>query len=190
MNAITTIDQPVALSVPEDLPFNGWVEMMRDLFHRRRQAEWMIADGLRIGQERFGDDPQMTMFLEQIALDRKDADEMAKVARLIPETWRTDRLSFDVCRKIAKIDDEADRQRMLKQAVEERWNEKRAHHHLVEYRYQHGALFDDEDTTTRLATVLVREWNRMPIAAREYVFPLMEMAAAKGFGPIDEDAAV
>jgi len=190
MNAIATIDQTVALSVPDDLPFNGWVEMMRDLFHRRRQAEWMIADGLRIGQERFGDEPQMTLFLEQVALDRKDADEMARVARLIPETWRTDRLSFDVCRKIAKIDDEADRQHMLKKAVEQRWNEKKAHQHIVEYRYEHGDMFDDEDRDTRIATEIVRCWNRATPEARAYFFQLAEMAAAKSYAPIDEDEAI
>lgn len=183
-------EQPVALSLPDSLDFNGWVSTMANLFQRRRQADWLIADGLRIGKERFGDEPQMQLFIEQAGLDRKEADEMARVARLIPDSWRTDRLSFDVCRKIAKVDDEEDRRSMLKRAVDERWNEKAAHHHLVEYRYEHGELFEEDDRDTRLAVEGIRWWNRSPPEAREYFFALAEIAAANGFTPIDEDKAI
>lgn len=185
MNAITIIEH-----APATQSFAAWVQDMLELFHNRRQTEWRIADGLRIGRERFADEPQMQMLLDQIGLDRKEADEMAKVARLIPDAWRSDNVSFEVCKQIAKIEDESVRQNMIKQAVDERWNTKTAHHAVVGHKVETGQLFEDEDATSRFATEFFRLWNRMPIEAREYAFPLLEISAASGFGPIDEDAAI
>lgn len=185
----------VAVLHPHDIQaepatFAEWVQTMLELFQHRRKTEWEIADGLRIGRERFGDEPQMQMFIEQAGIDRKQVDEMAKVARLIPPTWRSDAVSFEVCRHIAKIDDEQTRQRLLKKAVDEHWNTKAAHHAIVEHKVATGQLFEDDDAISRFATEIFRQWNRMPVEAREYAFPLIEIAAASGFGPIDEDAAI
>lgn len=188
MNAVAILHSMEVVTEPST--FADWVQEMFDLFHNRRQTEWKIADGLRLGRERFGDEPQMQMFLEQLGVDRKEADEMAKVARLIPSTWRSDKVSFEVCKQIAKIEDEAVRQRMIKQAVDEHWNSKVASHAVVQHKVETGQLFEDDDAVSRFATEIIRQWNRMPIDAREYAFPLIEMSAASGYGPIDEDAAI
>lgn len=193
MNAITAIEpleRAVALAIPDDIEFPQWVNLGRDLFTRHRQTEWMIADWINVGADKFRDEAQMTIFLDEIGVDQKRALADAKVARLIPATWRSDKVSFDVCKQIAKIDDEPTRQRMLKQAVDERWNEKQAHHHIIEHKYESGALFEDDDSTPRLATEIVRMWNRVPVEVREYVHPLIEAAAVNGFTPIDEDQAI
>lgn len=193
MNAIATIELPaeaVALALPEEIDFSAWIEVGRDLFTRHRQTEWMLADWLNVGSEKFRDEPQMTMLLDELGVDPKRALADAKVARLIPPIWRSNKVSFNVCRQLAKIDDEPVRLRMLKQAVDERWNETKAHHHVVGHKVETGQLFEDEDATSRFATEFFRLWNRMPIEAREYAFPLLDISAASGFGPIDEDAAI
>ena len=79
---------------------------------------------------------------------------------------------------------------MLKQAVDEHWNERTAHHHVVEHKVETGKLFDDGDEVSRIATEIVRCWNRATPDAREYFYALAEMAASTGFGAIDEDAAL
>lgn len=174
----------------EQMTFDDWVTSARSLFADQRQAEWRVAEWLRIGIETFPDEPQMTLFLDQIGVDRKRAISDAKVAKLIPPSWRSDRVSFDVCKQIAKIEDEGARLRMLKQAVDEHWNEKEAHHHVVEHKVESGQLFPDGDDISRLATEIVRCWNRASPDARRYFFALAEIAAAKDFVPIDEDAAI
>lgn len=186
MNALAIIDQPS----PEPATFDEWIAQGRDLFARHRQAEWALADWLAIGKDRFRDEPQMELFLAEIGVDPKRALADAKVASLIPPTWRSDKVSFSVCRQIAKVEDEAARQRMIKQAVVERWNEKTAHHHVVEHKVETGALLPDDDDTSRLSTEMARCWNRAGRDAREYFFRLAEMAAADGFRAIDEDVAL
>lgn len=193
MNAITAIEPPadaVELIIPADIQFPDWVNLGKTLFTRHRQTEWMLADWLRAGTERFHGEDQMTLFLDELGVDPKRAIADAKVAKLIPSAWRSDRVSFDVCKQIAKVDDEAMRQRMLKQAVDEHWNEKQAHHHVVEYRSETGQLLPDDDPTARFSTEIVRCWNRATPEAREYFFDLAEIAASTGFGPIDEDVSI
>ena len=194
MNAVAMIDRsidvPVALSIPDDLEFSAWVNLGRDLFARHRQTEWMLADWLKVGTERFHDEAQMDLFLDQIGVDKKRALADAKVAKLIPAAWRSDKISFEVCKQIARVEDEALRLRMLKQAVDGHWNEKQAHHAVVEHKVASGSMFGDDDPVVRLSTEIVRCWNRAGPEAREYFFQLAEMAASTGFGAIDEDAAL
>lgn len=190
MNQVTTIERTIEAVLPDDMAFAAWVEEARNLFAEHRQAEWKVAEWLRVGIERFHDEPQMDLFLDQIGVDKKRAIADAKVAKLIPASWRSDRVSFDVCKQIAKIDDEQTRQRLLKRAVEEHWNEKEAHHAIVEHKVTSGRLWEDGDDVARGATEMVRCWNRASPESREYFFQLAEMGAAKGFGLIDQDMAV
>jgi hypothetical protein len=191
LNAISTIHaEPVALALPDDIQFADWITLGKDLFTRHRQTEWMLADWLRVGTERFNDEAQFNLFLGEIGVDPKRAIADAKVAKLIPPAWRSDRVSFDVCKHIAKVEDEVTRQRMLKQAVEEHWNEKAANHAVVQHKVETGKLFPDGDDVSRLATEIVRCWNRANPEAREYFFALAEMAAAKDYSIIDQDMAV
>lgn len=179
-----------AMTVLEAAPtIEAWATDMRRLIADKRNVEWQIADALEFGQAHFGEDPQMQLFLEAIGYDPKRAISDAKVARLIPPSWRTDKVSFDVCKQIAKVEDEATRQRMLKQAVDGHWNERTAHHAIVEHKMETGLLWEDDDVA-RGATEIVRSWNRAAPDRREYFFQLAEMAASTGFGAIDEDAAL
>lgn len=193
MNAITPItipDDVVALALPDDLAFESWVDLGRKLFTRHRTTEWMLADWLKAGTERFHDEAQFDLFLGEIGVDPKRAIADAKVAKLIPAAWRSDKISFEVCKHIAKVDDPELRQRMLKQAVDEHWNEKKAHHAVVEHKSETGQLLPDDDPVARLSTEIVRCWNRATPDAREYFYQLAEIAAASDFSPIDEDAAI
>lgn len=189
MTLTVTPPEAVALALPDAMPFADWIGLGRDLFTRQRQTHWMMADWFAFGRKNFADEEQMGLFLTEIGVDAKRISSDAKVAELIPTAWRSDRVSFDVCKQIAKIDDEDARQRMLKQAVDERWNERDAHHHVVEHKVETGQLFDDGDDVSRLATEIVRCWNRASPDARDYFFALAEAAAGKGFGIIDQDEA-
>lgn len=192
MNAVAATAAPpeaVALALPDDMAFPEWIDLGRSLFSRQRQTEWMLADWFAHGRKNFANEEQMGLFLTEIGVDAKRISSDAKVAELIPTAWRSDRVSFDVCKQIAKVDDEAARRRMLKQAVVERWNERDAHHHVVEHKVETGQLFDDGDDVSRLATEIVRCWNRASPDARDYFFALAESAAEKGFGIIDQDEA-
>ena len=97
MNQVTTIERTLEAVVPDDMAFAAWVEEARILFADHRNAEWKVAEWLRVGIERFHDEPQMDLFLDQIGVDKKRAIADAKVAKLIPASWRSDRVSFEVC---------------------------------------------------------------------------------------------
>lgn len=167
-----------------------WADKMRRLILDKRNVEWEIADTLEAGRAQFGDDPQMQLFLDAIGYDQKRAIADAKVAKLIPAAWRTDKISFEVCKHIAKVEDPELRRRMIKQAEAEHWNERAAHHAVVEHKVASGTLFGDDDPVARLSTEIVRCWNRATPDAREYFYQLAEMSAASGFGIIDQDLAI
>lgn len=179
-----------AMTVLAPSSIEAWADDMRRLIAEKRNVEWEIADRLEAGRAMFGDDPQMQLFLDAIGYDQKRALADAKVAKLIPPAWRTDRISFEVCKHIAKVEDEVLRLRMLKQAVDGHWNEKQAHHAVVEHKSETGQFLPDDDAVTRLSTEMVRCWNRAGPEAREYFYALAEMAAANGFGIIDQDMAI
>lgn len=185
--AVTDAGNAVLLMIPSGTDFEHWVDLGQNLIAQRRQADWMIADWFRYGRENFAGNEQFTMLLEQMGVDQKQAASDAKVAALIPEGWRSDKVSFEVAREIAKVDDVDRRRTMLAQAEREHWTSKRAHQHVTEYRFETGDLYDDDDATPRLATELFRLWNRMTPSVREYAFPLIEVAAGDGYKPIDED---
>lgn len=190
MNAVTIIERPIEAVLPEDMDFETWVEEARKMFAEHRQAEWKVAEWMRVGIERFHDEPQLNLFLDQIGVDKKRAIADAKVARLIPPAWRSDRVSFDVCKQIAKIEDEQTRQRLLKRAVEEHWNEREAHHHVVEHKRDQGEIWDDDHDLARLAEVHARAWNREDKSVLKYLWPYLKHSAQNGFCAINLDVAI
>lgn len=189
MNQLSTIAPPatVALALPDNMQFEAWVEMGRGIVAQRRQADWLMADWFAHGSKHFADREQVQLMLDQMGVDQKRIAADAKVAERIPESWRSDKVSFEVAKEIAKIDDPGIRQRMIVQAEREHWTSRKAHHHVVEHKATTGSLLPEDDDETRQAVEIIRCWNRASPDAREYFFPLAQAAARKGFGAIDED---
>ncbi len=123
-------------------------------------------------------------------MEGKRAIADAKVAKLIPASWRSDRVSFEVCKHIAKVEDEDLRLRMLKQAVDEHWNEKDASHAIQEHKRDQGQLWEDEIDDARRAEVIARVWNREAKSVLEYLWPLLVYSAQNGFCAINLDVAI
>lgn len=187
MNAVTVIQQErvVGIALPEDMTFDAWLEVGRDLFRQRRDIDWQIGDWGAHGKRHFRDDPQFQLMLEGLGIEPKRIEAAAKVATVFPPHCRASAVSFEVHQKLANVDPD-DRLQMLRRAEREHWTPKKAHHELVEYRYSQGQLLDEDDESTRKAVEIIRAWNRADPEAREYFFELARLA---DFGPIDEDKA-
>lgn len=73
MNAHSTLERTMEAVIPDDMQFDAWVEEARKIFAEHRNAEWKVAEWLRVGIERFHDQPEMDLFLDQIGVDKKRA---------------------------------------------------------------------------------------------------------------------
>ncbi len=186
MNALTVMEREgaVSLALPEDASFEEWVRTGHSLIANRRQADWMLADWWRIGQQQHRDEPQFKLIAEHDGADPKRLTAMARVAEAFPPHLRAANVSFEVHREIAALDP-TDRLEMIVRASNERWNERVAHSRVVEHKYEQGTLLPDDDPEYRSAVEIIRAWNRSPKEARRY---FMDLATSATLGVIVEDA--
>jgi hypothetical protein len=185
MNAITTIDpNAIGLHLPPDLAFDAWCDLGHSLIGNQRRADWLVADWAKHGREHF--QGQFAFIVEQTGMDPKRLSSMAKVADAFPEPQRASNLSFEVHREIAAVS-EGERLTMLKQAAQEHWTERQAHHHVVEHKYEQGSLLPDDDPENREAVEIIRAWNRASPDARRYFWDLAETVK---FSSINEGVTI
>lgn len=174
----------VQVMARDDADFGNWVETGKRLIDQRRKVDWALADWWSEGQKHHRDEPQFKLFAEQVAADAKRLTAMAKVAEAFPRHMRAANVSFEVHREIAVLEP-VERLSMIAKASNERWNERVAHQHVVEHRYEQGTLLPDDDPEYRSAVEIIRAWNRAPKEARRY---FMDLATTAKLSVIVEDA--
>lgn len=179
MNALAVIaaETPAA--------FQTWLDTGRSLVDQRREIDWRLGDWLASGRQQFGEQAEFDFLAEALGLEPKRLKEAERVALAFPEHLRAQDVPVEVHAYIAALPEDQ-RLEKLQQASREHWGTKEARAVVTRHRQQ-TAMFEDEDSTARLATELFRAWNRMPVEAREYAWPLLERAHADRFGAINED---
>lgn len=178
MNAVT---QPVELALPKAPSFDDWLQAGRNLAAMHKRLGFMVGDWINHGREHFSE--QMNLALESAGIDAKFAMKAANVAKLFPEHCRAKGLSYEHHRALVKLPP-PQRVELLKKADEKHWRVPELREAVVQWRYENGELFDEDDRDSDLCTLIVRSWNRATVKARR---DFMARAELVNFGVIDED---
>lgn len=165
--------------------FSSWLETGKSLLHQRDELDWQLADWIADGRTQFGHQAEFDFLAEQLGIAPKRLKQAERLALAFPSHLRAQDVPVEVHAHIAGLP-EAERLTTLQRASREHWDEDDARRVVTQHRQQ-AAMFEDEDTDARLATELFRVWNRMPVSAREYAWPLLQRARDGGFVAIVED---
>jgi len=183
MNALAPIDIPaqVTLVLPDDAPFDLWLETGRQLSSMHKHLGFMVGDWVNHGREKFPD--QIELALEQAGIDHRFADRASQVAKLFPAPTRAKGLAYEHHKAVARLPkDEA--LTLLAKADQQHWQIRQLRDAVTQHRYESGDLFEDEDRDYYLAREMIRAWNRGTPEARK---AFAELVAVSNFGTIDED---
>lgn len=188
MNALTTIPTAaIALVIPQDATIDDWWTQGESLFTQRRQIDWMLADWVSGGVQKFGEQVCFDFAADRLAIEPKQLRNSAKVASAFPPSMRAADVPFEVHAYLAQLPEDR-RLETLQRASTEHWGAKKAREIVTAHRQQ-SAMFEDEDPE-RLATLIYRAWNNATPDVREIAFTLIQAAADRGFTLIDEEALI
>lgn len=125
MNAPITLPNPkvaissVGMKIANDLSFDEWLELAPSIGHASRSIGFVVGDWLVYGQNLFGPDGapgkrvKAEAYQKAIAatgLDLATLQNYAYVSRNMPITLRTERLSWEHHRLMAKLPEEAQKE--------------------------------------------------------------------------------
>lgn len=183
MTAIAIIETALAPAPDE------WLSRGRDIAHRKVALEWDMADWIAEGVKA-GYDKQLGFDFaalgQQLGIAPPRLKAAYKAAQQFPPALRAADLSVEIHAVAASLPpDEA--LPLLKRASAEHLTANDCRAVVQQRRYETGERFDDEDTDTTLATLVLRAWNRATVEARGLAFERLSIAAGSGFGIIDED---
>ncbi len=189
MNAITNIPtNAVQIAIPAEATPQDWLGVVRSLFDQKQQADWMLADCLASGAERFGMQTCLDLIVENIAVEPKVLRSAARVAEAFPAHLRASDMPYDVHRLIAQLPEDR-RLETLQRASVEHWGVNEVRRVVHDDRKQQ-AMFEDNDPE-RFATLIFRAWNNAPSAeVRELAWARISHAARNGFTMIDEEVLI
>jgi len=105
------------LTIPADLPFDGWMELGETLKRMDASVQWWVGDWLNAGERNYGE-----MYAQ--ALDETEAEYSTLanykwVVSRIPFALRRANLAYSIHKEIANTKDEKERYELLNQASEE-----------------------------------------------------------------------
>lgn len=164
--------------------FDGWIEAGRALMQQRKEVDWQIAQWLKEGRDRFGNERQFQLF-EALMIEAKDGRAAIKTFEAFPDdNTRAHGLTFDAHRRVAALPADA-RLEVLSRADRERWKLEQIGAAVTEYRHQHDLL--PEPDPERQGEEIVRAWNRCQPEGRRFAWGLIAPAAKRGFGIIDQE---
>jgi len=164
-----------------------WQCNARELAQRRIAADWQLADSLAQAKRDGNLSPGQTKALSlKLGISAARTKEAIRAATRFPPHLRVSALSFEHHAALSTL---ADEQALpaLELALQEQLPVRAMREVVAQHRYAIGERWDDEDVTSTLCTQVLRAWNRATPEARQMAFDLIEIAAANGFGIIDED---
>ena len=109
---------PVGLRITSELSFEEWSELATAIGQAARSIAFIVGDWLVYGQSLFGtdgfpdkrvDSASYQLAIAATGLDLSTLQNYAYVARSIPYTMRTERLSWEHHRLVAKLPDDGKR---------------------------------------------------------------------------------
>ncbi len=184
MNELTTITaSAVGLVLPDDLAFDGWVGIGADLAAQRRNTDWLIADWLAAGQERFADQIEFEFLADTLGIAPKRLKSVAATAAAFPAAVRDASLSVDHHAHVATLP-APDRLAILRRAHVEHWTPEETRIEAIKRKVESGQgnLMVDDDPEYHALMLIVRGWNRADRAVRQQ---FIDLAAESDLGIID-----
>jgi hypothetical protein len=108
---------PVGLRVATRLSYDQWSDLVGGLQRVHRSILWILGDALCWGQDNFGEE-----FSQALSEYSKQTQSNAMwVSRKIEFSRRLETLSWSHHQEIAYLDNKAEQDRFLKEAVKNRW---------------------------------------------------------------------
>jgi hypothetical protein len=184
MNEMTTIPQgAVTLALPDAATVEDWLGLGRDLFTQRRQVDWLLADWVATGIDRFGDQLQLALIGGDLGVEPKFLTAAAKTAAAFPHSQRDTALTLEHHIHVADLPAD-ERLSVLKRAHEEHWTAKQTRVEVMKRKVASGqtTIFSDDDFEHHELMAITRAWNRARSSVRQ---SFMELAGEAELGDID-----
>lgn len=179
MNAIQKITA-VELAIPDDIAFDAWVGIGADLSTQRRNVDWMIADWLNVGQERFAGQVEFEFLADTLGIAPKRLKLVADTAKKFPVSQRAADLSIDHHAHVAALD-AGDALTILRSASVNHWTPEETRIEVLKvHAHQPSMLRDDPEYDMLIA--ITRAWNRASVEVRQQAADLI---AEANFNVID-----
>lgn len=184
MNEMTIIPpDAVQVSLPETATIADWRDLGRDLFAQRRQVDWLLADWIATGIERFGDQLELGLIGGDLGVEPKFLTAAAKTATAFPHSQRDTALTLEHHIHVAGLPTD-ERLSLLKRAHEEHWTPKQTRVEVMKRKVATGqtTIFADDDFEHHELMAITRAWNRARASVRQ---SFIELAAEAELGDID-----
>lgn len=166
MIALAIIDQPPALDIAPDIPFDEWLAIGQRLVRQDRETKWRAADWFAAGRARAKHDPefarQMDLALPTILEDPKKLDAIAKVAEVFRPEERSMDLSFDHYAALSRLP-HGEARKLLDRARRDHIPAKTLRYEALGQQFALERQAPDEDG---LLESFLRHWNRLPKSVR------------------------
>jgi hypothetical protein len=184
MNALAIIPpDAVQVALPETTTIADWRDLGRDLFAQRRQVDWLLADWIATGIDRFGDQLELALIGGDLGVDPKFLTIAAKTAAAFPRSQRDAALTLEHHAHVAGLPTE-ERLSVLKRAHEEHWTPKQTRVEVLKRKVAIGqtAIFSDNDYEYHELMAITRAWNRARPSVRQ---GFVDLVAEAELGDID-----
>jgi hypothetical protein len=112
---------PVSLKLPQDLKYDHWERIGRQLQLADLAVQWWIGDWLNFGEHHYQD--KYAQAVEEFGRQKHTLINYAYVARSIPESRRRDAVDFSTHAEVASLKPE-DQEKVLAQAAKEHLSKK------------------------------------------------------------------
>lgn len=186
MNELSTIGpapRAIGLIIPDDIAFDDWIGIGSDLAGQRREMDWMIADWLAIGQDRFSDQVEFEFLADKLGIAPKRLKAASATAIAFPTHLRDASLSVDHHAHVASLPSD-DALTILRKAHLEHWTPEETRVEAMKRKVEigQGNLLADDDYEYQELLALARASNRArPAVRREFA----QMLADADYGVLD-----
>jgi hypothetical protein len=157
--------EAVALALPNAMSYDQWLELGRDIAHKRRSIDWMVGDWITFGREHFPEQIQEALpgFLD----DDRAIRRIEKTVKAFPPHMRDASLSFDHHAHVADMPTQ-EALPLLKRASSERITARNFRIVAMLRKVETSQILPrEEDAEDDALMAMVRAWNRAPHIARE-----------------------
>jgi hypothetical protein len=107
---------PISLTLPEDLEYDHWERIGRQLQRADMAVQWWIGDWLNFGERKYGE--KYAQAIEETGRAMQTLKNYAYVARQIETSRRRDVVDFSTHAEVASLEPE-DQERVLAKAAKE-----------------------------------------------------------------------
>ena len=169
-----------SLAIPEGTEYSQWLWMGRNLVTQKNHIDWLIADWVVFGREKFPE--QVELALADVVDDDRHLKRLERTVRAFPPHLRHAGLSFDHHAHVASLPVQ-EALPLLREAGEMRTSLRRFALIARDYKEDHGHILRrEEDVEDDQLMLLIRAWN----CARKVVrTEFLDILSEINLGPID-----